>query len=375
MKQVNAVIIALLSFCSYAFAQDYAVNNTSYNLVSGKDGSATIAESQQWEKQQDEVNGHISTGKLARMKQVTNAIMGYFEDSCFMEGQFTAAWHGEYFSEKTSSGPKTKYGIQCHFADQNANLTIMANDLGGMLDHLNVNGQEYLTIRPAQEIDKDHIYFEYTEDNVHSKIWLISSGDGQMPFIPVTRAEYLHEGIAELTAMKNAMIAGIKKNIQIRPADVQLAEKNAALDELRNTYSGMDLQVRTKIFLGKYQTDEEYLNSSIEKETAALQSTIDLMNSLLSHLSAAALSKPAIVSVEAAAFQGFEDGVGAKMLIRINPTWLAAGTDGEKFPFFLITWQYDPSQSSSDVIDRQLKEHFDGQKLKSAIQSFGLVKE
>jgi hypothetical protein len=394
MKLLHAVIIAFLFSGSHSFAQDLVVNNSALRFASAKsaptatdarhnasDGQHNAPDAQQWEKQKDQINGHISSGKLAKMKQVTNAIMEYFENSCFMEGQFTATWHGEYYSEKTSSGPKTKFGVQCQFPDQNANLSIMANDLGSMMDHLQVNGQTYLTIRPAVEMDKDHFLFDYTENNVRSTVWLISSAESQMPFIPVTRAEYLHEAKAELTAIKDAMIADIKKNIQIRPADIQMAEKNATLVELRNAYSGMDLEVRAKMLLGKYQTDEEYQNCSIKKETAALNGTIELMNNLLSHLSPDALNRPAIVSVNAVDFQGFEDGIGTKMLVRINPSWLA-GTDGEKSPFFLISWQLDPSQHPSpndidliDLIDRQLKEHFDGQKFKEAIQTMGIAEQ
>jgi len=79
------------------------------------------------------------------------------------------------------------------------------------------------------------------------------------------------------------------------------------------------------------------------------------------------LAKPAIVSVQAADFTGFEDGHGDKMLIRVNAAWLNAGLGGEKPRFFLVSWQYNPSVPVANDLGKQIQEKFNGKKLKAML--------
>ncbi len=320
-----------------------------------------------WEKEQDEVSGHISKSKLLRMKNITESLVTYFHDSCFSDASYTPVWHAEYFSEKSSSGSMMKFGVQCNFYEQKANLRIMANDFGPLLDHLIVNNQPFLTIKPANDENSDCHYFESEINNLRQKIWLITAGVSRLPYIPVSRKEYLLSARIELNARKNAIIADLKQKMPIRSLSAQETDKKAAMDQLRTMYSGADLQVRLKMFLDSYQTDEEYLRDNTANETSDLENTLHLMDSLLNHLSADRLSKPAMVSVQASDFQGFEDGHGGKMLIRINPACFDPGLSADKARFFLVSWQYDPSEPMANEIDRLVTERFDSRELREML--------
>lgn len=92
------------------------------------------------------------------------------------------------------------------------------------------------------------------------------------------------------------------------------------------------------------------------------------MDNILHRLSPNELNKPAIVSVPAASFQGFEDGQSDKMLIRMNPACFGLNVAGEKAQLFLVSWSYNPSDVVTADIDRQIQEHLDCRKLQEMLR-------
>jgi hypothetical protein len=177
----------------------------------------------------------------------------------------------------------------------NTSCTLPAN---ASLGQLMVNGQRYLTIKESGSVRNDSAVGKF--------------------YIPVTRKEYLEQAKAELTAMKNSIVEGWKLQVRVRPAAIQEAEKKANIEQLKAMYTGIDLEVRMRIYLRNYKTDEEYLKENMDKETAGPISTLRLIDSLLAHMPAADLGKPAIISVASPDFQGFEDGKTDNMLIRMD---------------------------------------------------------
>jgi hypothetical protein len=167
--------------------------------------------------------------------------------------------------------------------------------------------------------------------------------------------------------MANSIRDGWKLKIPTRTAAAQDAEKKAAIEQLKAMYSGTDLEVRARIYLRNYKTDEQYRKENIDNETAGLKGTLHLMDSLLVHLPAAELAKPAVVSVASTEFHGFEDGQTNYMLIRMNAAYFNNGLSEEKPQLFLVTWHYDPSNAATAELDRQLTERFDGQKLQEML--------
>lgn len=342
----------------------------------------------EWAKEEDLVNGSISKAKLNKMREVTTALVNFLRDSCLGDGDSDPSWHGEYNSDKNSPGNQLKFGVDCHFAGSNADLSITANDIQPLLDQLVVNGQHYLTMRVATAIDKNAFYYgdayaaagpgadvaaaggdvsDADASTVRTKMWLVTASNGQLPFIPVSRKEYLTEAKAELTSMVKSIEAAWKMKVPVRPAAEQQAEQKAVIDQLKNMYSGADLEIRVRIYQQSYKTDEQFLKENIDRETGAFRATIRLMDSLMSHLGVAGLEKPAVVSVAAADFHGFEDGQTNYMLIRMNPAYFNSGLSEEKPQLFLVTWHYDASNASAVELDRQLMERLDGQALQEML--------
>jgi hypothetical protein len=356
MKRLAASILFSLGLSPlFVSAQDLA--------FSGPAKAETTAVRVEWTKQEDLINGSISKDKLARMKQVTGALVNFLRDSCLGAGGYSPSWHGEYNSDKNSPGAQLKFGVNCHFAGQNADLNITANDIQPLLDQLVVNGQHFLTMRVADASDKRNFYYA----DGQTKMWLVTAGNGQLPFIAVTRKEYLIEAKAELLTMVKSIEAGWKLKIPVRSAAVQDAERKAVVDQLKTMYTGTDLEIRVRVYMHSYKSDEEFLKANIAAETAGFRATIRLMDSLSARLSPAELARPAVVSVGAADFRGFEDGQSNYMLIRINDAYFSKTISDETPQVFLVSWHYENANPSTLELERQLTAKLDGRVLQDML--------
>jgi hypothetical protein len=376
MKQLHAhLFLSFTLFSVVASAQDFNTNEHDTNrqnaIAAAEPTHNNVAVSvnlatsnSDWSKEEDRVLGSISRSKLAKMKAVTGALVDFLRDTCIGEGVYNPSWHGEYFSGKNSPGAQLRFGVSCHFAEQDADLNITANDIQPLVDQLAVNGQHFLTVRVGDSVSNGVLYYTDAAATPASrtKMWLITTGKA-LPFIPVTRKEYLTEAKAELTTMVNSIVAGWQLKVPVRPAAVQEAEKNAAIGQLKAMYAGSELDVRMRLLVRNYKTDQEYQSENIGNETAGYVATIHLMDSLMTHLGAVALAKPAVVSVDAADFQGFEDGPGSYMLARINPAYFNNELSEEKPQLFVVSWHYDPSNLSASVLDKELAEGICGRGL------------
>lgn len=182
----------------------------------------------------------------------------------------------------------------------NTHVMLASASTQPLLGQLIVNGQPYFTIKEAK---------------------LETVVGGKQLYTPVTRKEYLQQAKTELNDMTSSIVEGWKMQIAVRPAAIQEAQKKANLDQLKAMFTGTDLEVRVRIYLRNYKTDEQLLKENIEKETAAAAGTLHLIDSLLTHMTAIELSRPAIVSVPSPDFHGFEDGRSDNILIRMNAAY------------------------------------------------------
>jgi len=333
----------------------------------------------EWKKQQDRVNGRISRNTLEKMKSTTETLAGFFQDSSFSTGQYNPVWHGEYFPERSGTASLTRFAFSCSFYDNEAtrstaDLLIMANDISPMIQSVKVNGHDFISLKPAASATANCPYFEFTPAdanavaNIRLKFWLVSTDNTRLPYTPITRKEYLQEARAELTATKTRLIDRIKEQSPVRSTAIQEAEKKQAIDEINNTWSGAERELRMRLFGKNYLSDEDYLKLSIEKHTGGLDSTIHLMDSLL-HKPSADLNKPAFVSGEAADFRGFdENDTNASMLVRLNSTFVNPNLSSEKPQFFLVCWRYNPDDAKAVELDSQFTQQFDAGRLRDFLE-------
>ena len=365
MKRFYAVLFTTLVFTGLANANEPVTPSTP-----AEKAPAAAHNARAWQKENDLIVGHIRNTRLAAMKNTSASIMAFFHDSVLTEGGFSPVWHGEYFPA-VNGGPQVHFGIRCLFNnDDNTSsdndLTIFANDLGPLVGHLTVNNNDYTTLR-GYAGNHGGARFEFdVENGLHVKAWLVTSDSSALPYIPVTRKEYLDQARKELDGLKDVAIANNRGKDHIRSAAEQEAEKQAMLQQLRNTYSGAELEARIKVYLHNYMKDEDLLIQTIARDVAGFNRTIRMMDSIERNSTAQQMAQPAVVSVAAADFHGFEDGqAGSSMLVRMNTAFFTGGDDAAKC--LLVCWRYNPEQALAGNIDRQLAENFNGGSLGSLL--------
>lgn len=331
-----------------------------------------------WKKADDLITGKIAKPQLIKMKATTDSLLAFLRDSCLAGTGLQSVWHAEYLGERTAVGDRLRYGIQCDFATGagNASLSILVNDLTPLTGHITIDGKDVMTLPISSGVRNECPYFEVkgqteagTPAATTQSIWLVTARPDMLPYIPVTRREYLHMVIDDLNSTKERIIADVKGRTPVRSAEEQAADKKRDLDDLTARYSGNELEMRTRSYLDRYKSDEDYLKENIDVATADVDTSLHMIQGMLDHLAPVTLAAPAIVSPTARDFEGFRDGEpGMVMLIQPNPAFSQPGAAPEKPQFLVITWNSDPANDTAAGLTSQIAKDLDTRILKEMLK-------
>lgn len=328
-----------------------------------------------WKKADDEINGRFNRPELTKLRTAAETLHTLLEDSALRTAGLESVWHAQYSADK--AGNLINYGIECDFASANepANLTVTVNDFSSLVGHITLDNKDYMTLPANRAVRNQCPYYAFpggtTPENVHTpnrNSWVVTARPDMLPYIPVTRKEYLEISIAWLGDTKAEIIADVKQRTPVRSHEEQEAIKKGEIDELSSRYSGAELQMRTQMYLDSYKSDEDYLKEHIDQATADVDSTISFVKGMLNRLSPATLSAPAIISPTTREFEGFRDGdPGMVMLVRNNPDFNQPGAAPEKPQFFLITWTSEPGDDAAQAIGTQIAQSLDTRYFKTML--------
>jgi hypothetical protein len=394
----NIVLIFILACPCFIHAQNLA-DNTNNNLpvsvsadgdnkptpvpLANEDPKKVPLHLVPWQKAEDQTNGSISRISLAKLKAANTSLVSFLKDSCLADSTLHPMWHGEYTADKKAATPNLSYGIRCNFT-QSSVLSIMANDIGPLLRHIEVYGQDYTALVAIPTVRNECPHFEPgaplavaaapaaatpTTTAAKTKLWLVTARPDELPYTVLTRKDYLEKVIASLNTVKQHIIADVKQKAPTRTTADQEAQKNKDLESFRTTYTGAELEMRQRTYLQHYKSDEDYQKEKIDAATADTDSTISFIDGMLHHLSPATLAAPAIVSPTAKEFEGFADAEpGSVMLVGIKPAAVDATATPEKPNFFLVTWNFNPADPASASLDREIARKLDPRILKNILK-------
>ncbi|HEY4335912.1 MAG TPA: hypothetical protein VGM89_08445 [Puia sp.] len=340
------------------------------------------------------ISSHISHDKLSGMKARTQTLVQLVHTCLNTENGETPipVWHGEYLAGKSSSGSLLRFGAQCSYysvdnnADKKAELLLLANDLSPLLGHFMLNGNDYGTIRATITRRNGCLYFQLPRAegaDLDASFWLITADSSRLPYLPVSRREYLLEARQQLVGDTNAIATEWRSKLDIRSAAQQEAEKQSELRQLKVLYSGVDLEARTSIYLRSFTSDEVYLQRHIYRATSLHRNALRFVDSLL-HTDPVELGRPAYLSPQIAeaaalatdpnaadpalAFHGFADNLpGALLLVRPNPSALNPYLGEDKPQFLLLGWRFDPTAPFAAFLDQQLHDNLDSRKIQDLL--------
>jgi len=361
---------------------------------------STSATAQQLASNSSLITGHISPNKLSGIKARTQTLVQLVHTCLNTENGETPlpVWHGEYLAGRSSSSRLLRFGAQCSYystdnnADKKAELLLLANDLSPLLGHFRVNGTDFGTIRASITRRNGCLYFQLPHPQAAeaqaaepaTSFWLITADSSRLPYLPVTRREFLLETRQQLIGDTNAIVSEWRNKVSIRPAAEQEAEKQRDLRQLKALYSGVDLEVHTHLYLRNYTSDETYLRQHIDLAVAIHRNVLRLVDSLL-HTDPIELSRPAYLSPQTAEagdpdvaaqpaadpalfFYGFADNLpGALLLVRPNPAALDPYLGEDKPQYLLLGWRFDPSAPFAAFLDRQLHDNLDCRKIQDLL--------
>jgi len=336
-----------------------------------------------WERSRDVKTGAIDKRSYKEMVNQSQFLATFLQDSCISPAGTQAIWHGEFTAQGKASDRQLSSAVIGEFLagspDSSAGLRqapeihLVVNDPGLLYhDTLMINNKMYPILMATPVPQDGSLYFAAHADRQNgaqpNDLWLILGENTPSPYLPLTRKEYLAEATQELQAEKAMVTEQVKQQNPVRSESTQKADKEAAISMIEQTCSGTQLQIRMRSFLAKYKSDETQQQEAIEAATAPLDTTLKLMAQLSTTLPAEELERPAIVSVQAHSFQGFEDLITQYgMLVKPNPVFHASAA-GSIVPNLFIA--YLTPNTAPDAAGTEDRQHvqFTPEKLRSLLK-------
>jgi hypothetical protein len=290
----------------------------------------------------------------------------YINTPHFLQYAYTAgifAYHCDYTEKNVlNRGYPGETGTWVNII-ANKNLGETAVD-----DDWTINGLPVITKKAAQ-YKEDGYEAYYTEPGYHVSTVLVYRKGGILPYIPVSRKQYLEYCIVYHTRIWNESIKGFEQ-IPVRSAAEQENEKNTKLVRLQKQFANdpQKLKANTDYYLAGYKTDQQIKEEKIRdakklKEGVLKKFTDEIEKSKNDGL----LNSPAMVRVMYYAEPIFEtDPVYGLMVITENPAYIRKDLPKHVPQLFEInlTWNAGGAQEKFAKI---FQEKFPADKLQAMI--------
>jgi hypothetical protein len=258
--------------------------------------------------------------------------------------------------------------------ETNAWIKVLANDLtyfiGGDLDcDMNMGGLPVKMRKVLKEKWKG--YDVYTSEAGSSDHSVLIHRPGMLPYIPVTRKQYLDHSIKHLTEMYDKIIKDFEK-IPVRSLEEQEKEKNAKLEKFKKDFGSDPKKLKTNVdyYLSGYQTDQQRRDERVVKTKKDKTDIVKrFQDELEKTTTEGLLDAPAIVvlmhspDLFTPIFVTEDKG---KILVTDNPDYIRKDLPKHIPQFFVLTWQGVSSGVRGEV-GKIIKEKFPIEKLQAMI--------
>jgi len=180
-------------------------------------------------------------------------------------------------------------------------LNIIANKNIGetnLDDSWTINGLPVITMKPAQ-YKEDGYEMRYPEPDRNVRSVLVYRKGGTLPYLAITRKQYLDQCISYHSKMFDEMIKNFEQ-MPVRSLEEQENEKNTKLVRLQKQFANdpQKLKANTDYYLAGYKTDQQIRD---EKINGAKKSKEDELRKFIEEIdrskTAGLLNSPAMVRV------------------------------------------------------------------------------
>ena len=324
-----------------------------------------------WQKQEDYMESRVSGKLSSEMKKIVGGFAAWAQQTSLDSLACTPAWCGAYFGARNNVFPLLQYEMRAGFfpgdvgmlnagRGKESRLVITANDLGVLQQTFSLNGNDYLSLPPMQEMYDGVRYSEVAGEkeeageSSRTRTWLITHA-GELPYTVLSRRQYLEEAKKEIAADKQRLKEDLQQRIPVKTAQEEEVAQKREIEAIGNMYSGVTRDSRVRSYLASYKPDSVYFKEVFAAQSAPLDSDSLLLDSVLTKSSADYLEKPAFVSVAAHDFRDFEDGrPDSRMLAKWNLPYFDKSLSLARPQFMVVSWQYDVADGSAVSIDQRI---------------------
>ena len=170
--------------------------------------------------------------------------------------------------------------------------------------------------------------------------------DGMLPYIPVTRKQYLDRCIVFKTRLHDKIIAGTRQ-MPVRSIEEQEKEKKAKLDKFQKQFANDEKKLKANVdyYISQYKTDQQVRDERVEKAKEIKDRELKVFTDELEKTThEGLLNSPAIILAMyytvPAVFE--TDPQKGNMLITENPDYIRRNFAGHVPQFMVLHWKWNP---------------------------------
>ena len=257
--------------------------------------------------------------------------------------------------------------------ETNTWVHVYANDFGWFMTHQydeiadKIDGSIAFLLPKKIGEWKGYPLYQPSGNKTKSKAILITR-DGQLPYKPVSRLQFLNSMKQKLEESKKAQV-DLNNKMPERTAAEQEATKQKELENVLTGAPPSRIDERTASYMKRYRTDHQRKEDNIQQTKNYFNGLIKPYDDIGKNLNQNELNEPAIVDRAdwTSSFKGFTtQEKGGRMIVFINNDYFNLKLPRYVPQFIALYWEWD-TNSPAINFKKQLEENFSVDKLKAMI--------
>ena len=265
--------------------------------------------------------------------------------------------------------------------DPMSGITVTVNNFGALLsggladNNVLIDGQVIKSKQTVQGSWKGYdLMWEGGQGReLHHDRYVLIHRKGELPYIPVTRKQYLDRALIYVNKFYDKMIKSFDL-VPVRSLEEQEALKKKTIEGYEKTYAGDPKKSKSAVdyYLMSYQTDQqrrdEQINKIVKERNAELKNIQDELEKTTKE---GLLDSPAIVTGVSGIFNPgapvfSTEEEGGSMLVTENLKYLRKDLPSDVPQFIVLYWQCGDSKPGKNL-RKLFEENFEVEKLQAMI--------
>lgn len=192
----------------------------------------------------------------------------------------------------------------------------------------------------------------------YSRTIIITRKD-QLPYVAVTRKQYLLAFLAYNQKKLPEVLASIEKNTPVKSEEQEEDNKRIQLEKIEKTTPPARVARMKESFLLNYVTDKQRKEKWIGDTKKRYEKEMTVVKDFITNSRLDELEQPAILDgIDITSFKGFStDAKGGQQLVRLNPDYFNSNLPAYVPQFLVVYWSWDKGKPEENF-KNQLEANF-----------------